>query len=356
MNSAAATNRTHHYVCPPELLPEPTLIPGEDPAVWDKFRAEMLATLSPGSFIEHELAERIALQMWRFRRASRYEADVATDEFESVRTLAMVKTGYLEPDEPVAKALLQLVQEIEEQTVTLAQVQAARELLRQLPNLTNAAPLDLYVVATLTAMVGVTDPKQIPNPQTAGVVRRALADWSRRSIPEALKWACALGDEKCKEMSARLVGMNGRRQRLLEDMRQVLEAQQRDRTLLPKPALERALRYEAHVSRQLTQALKLLKEFKAERLASVEYSLRECAPPAPTEEDDGTRGASAPPSADEDSSFRNFEDAPPAASESAGSFRNPADTPMPVVSGFDRPVLNPLPDVSAPASACRGDS
>ena len=50
MNTAAATNRTPHYICPPELLPEPALISGENPAVWDQFRAEMLATLSPGSF------------------------------------------------------------------------------------------------------------------------------------------------------------------------------------------------------------------------------------------------------------------------------------------------------------------
>ncbi len=307
MTSIAATqNRTPHYICPPELLPERPLIPGEDAAVWDSFRANMLELLDPGSFLEHELAERVALQLWRFRRANRYEADVATDEFQSARTLSIVNTGYLEPDEPVSKALVQLVEEIEEQATSLAQFQSARELLRQLPNLTNAAQLDPSPVAILTALVGIKDPAQIPNPMTAGVVRRALASWSRRSIPEALKWATDIAEDKCKTMAERLTGMGVQKARLLEDMRHVMASRQRDRTLLPKPALERALRYEAHVSRQLTQALNLLREFKDERLAKEETTRQQ--PPASEGAEDCTPGSSAPPSADATRSFRNFGD------------------------------------------------
>ena len=53
------------------LRSERPIVPGEDPAEWDNFRDNIVKDLEPGNTIEHELAERIALQMWRLRRAAR---------------------------------------------------------------------------------------------------------------------------------------------------------------------------------------------------------------------------------------------------------------------------------------------
>ena len=45
------------------MYSERPVIPGEDPAEWDRFRKEILANLDPGSFMERELAESLdALQ------------------------------------------------------------------------------------------------------------------------------------------------------------------------------------------------------------------------------------------------------------------------------------------------------
>src|SRR5262249_9783782 len=56
------------------LRSERPVLPGEDVAEWDAFHADIVSDLDPGSTLERELAERVALQLWRLRRAARYEA------------------------------------------------------------------------------------------------------------------------------------------------------------------------------------------------------------------------------------------------------------------------------------------
>src|SRR2546429_9858627 len=52
------------------LRSERPVLPGEDAAEWDAFRAEIVRDLDPAGTLETELAERVALQMWRLRRAA----------------------------------------------------------------------------------------------------------------------------------------------------------------------------------------------------------------------------------------------------------------------------------------------
>src|SRR5947209_3666699 len=70
------------------LRSERPVLPTEDPAEWDAFRSGVVADLRPSGVFEHELAERVALQMWRLRRAARYEAQVTADEYELARHAA----------------------------------------------------------------------------------------------------------------------------------------------------------------------------------------------------------------------------------------------------------------------------
>jgi len=68
------------------LRSERPVLPGEDPQEWDAFQAEIVKDLDPGSTLERELAERVALQLWRLRRAARYEAQ-AEDESALLRVV-----------------------------------------------------------------------------------------------------------------------------------------------------------------------------------------------------------------------------------------------------------------------------
>ena len=353
----SSRNATKHGMCS-----ERPVVPGEDPAEWDFFRKEILVTLAPGSFMEQELADRVALQMWRLRRAARYEAEVATDEFIGAKSVMLADFGSQETNDAVAVALREQLKEVEEQTVLLAQMQSARELVRQLPNMTNSATLEPVRVATLVLMMGVTDPEQIPQPQTAGVVRRALAQWSGQSIPEALKWAAALADEKCKMIAERLATMQKRQEALYADMRHAIEARQRDTLLLPKPALERVLRYEAHVSRQLAQALKLLREFKDERLAKEEAERQSPPVAAPEEKVPVAPPAPLPTEMAAPGSFRSSEDERPVTAARTGSFRNfaanaaPSAPPSGSLNASTLPPVNGLGTITNVAASPSGGS
>jgi hypothetical protein len=67
------------------------VIPGvEDQDDWQQFAIEVVESLNPASAIENALAERAAELLWRLRRASRAERDIAVaqgqrDNFEAAR-------------------------------------------------------------------------------------------------------------------------------------------------------------------------------------------------------------------------------------------------------------------------------
>lgn len=56
------------------LLAEHLLLPDEDAAEMDQFRAALLSELEPVGEVEHVLAERVVTTSWRLRRAHRIEA------------------------------------------------------------------------------------------------------------------------------------------------------------------------------------------------------------------------------------------------------------------------------------------
>jgi hypothetical protein len=67
----SSQNAVKHGLCSQRAV-----IPGEDPAEWDAFREEIVGSMTPSGLLERDLAERVALQMWRQRRVARYEAEL----------------------------------------------------------------------------------------------------------------------------------------------------------------------------------------------------------------------------------------------------------------------------------------
>ncbi len=70
----SSLNATRHGLCS-----DRSVIAGEDAAEWEAFRDCVVRRWLPASVFENELAVRIALQMWRLRRVTRFETQLLND-------------------------------------------------------------------------------------------------------------------------------------------------------------------------------------------------------------------------------------------------------------------------------------
>jgi len=246
------------------LRSERPVLPGEDAAEWDAFRADTVRELRPFGTLETELADRVALQLWRLRRAARYEAQVAAAEGERVRHANSDPCADLVSDDPADQAVARAVGPVQEVQQHLRDALAAREAIRRLPAQPAGDDIDPQVALGLLVMAGGA-PHDLPEPVTAAALRQRLSSLLGRRMAEALRETQARIEARCKELADEAVR---RGQRLIFAQEQVhcdRKARQFDRQLLQTQALDRVIRYEAHVSRQLNQALNLLRQLQAER-------------------------------------------------------------------------------------------
>ena len=111
-------------------------------------------------------------------------------------------------------------------------------------------------------------------PLTAGALRRAMARVSGKTEAEALALAVKDTEEYVQECAVRVAEAEAQKKRWGELYQRRMLARMHDQKLLQKTALDRVVRYEAHVSRQLEQALRLLRQFQAERREREEKARR----------------------------------------------------------------------------------
>ena len=239
------------------------VLPDEDPAEWDAFLRDVVQTLEPANTIERELADRVALQMWRQRRAARYELEVVSDEYEEALTGAAESFAGLDPEDSNLQVLAEAQREISKRKDSQSDARGAVDLMYVLPKLPERAPVHETPAWLLMLLLGCRDEP----PKTAGELRRVLA--AAAKLPEAQ--ALALADEaaaaRLKETDEQVAAAKGRFEQLGLRMARRATARSHDQKLLQKQALDRVIRYEAHVGRQLKEALKMLREFQAERRA-----------------------------------------------------------------------------------------
>jgi hypothetical protein len=245
------------------LRSERPVLPTEDADEWDAFRADIVATLAPANTIERELAERVALQMWRQRRAARYEVEVCADEYEgsaldSLDALHGVNTNGA-PQEAMQKLIAVLDARMEIHAGALDTLETARNL----ATMPADAAIDEGDSCALLVSVGAE--KDDAFPLTAGALRRAMARVSGKTEAEALALAVLDAEEYVQECALRIAETEEQKKRWGELYQRRMLARMHDQKLLQKTALDRVVRYEAHVSRQLEQALRLLRQFQAER-------------------------------------------------------------------------------------------
>jgi hypothetical protein len=287
------------------------IVPGEDPAHWEQYRAAVIADQAPVGVLETELAERVAVLSWRLRRVTAFEAGIVAAACEK----AMHKLHFpnsidrlLENDfdgklaEMMAKTSrgIGVVQrELDGAEKEGATFTRRAELLGRWADVPDAEPVAGEDAADLLEAVAYQGPMRddavfelddwelleaagVPEEWreeptewdgwTAGHVRAGMAHLVavhaddvgdplpvrlRRVVREAEKgrvqWA-----EQAERLRAELVG--------LEATIAEREAEARNRVLIPTAEQsDRVLKYENHIQRQLMQTLHQLERMRAMR-------------------------------------------------------------------------------------------
>jgi hypothetical protein len=239
-----AYNAIRHGVCAAAPV-----IPGvERPRDWETHRAGIRASLQPVGSLETEFAERVALLLWRLRRIARFETaailggDARRQEFEG--DLAAIPTyGYH----------IRARVTPEEAQTTVEQLRGCVQALEALATLPADTPLkavDLRACPDTRGMRWLRA-RQASSPCTIGAIRATLArnrpgDRLEDSLQSARR-DLAAAEEQVPQAVARAERVSNEQ-------------------LLPAHGeLDRVIRYEAHLSRQLLATMHELEALQARR-------------------------------------------------------------------------------------------
>lgn len=233
----------------------------EHPAAWEEHRARILDALQPDGGLELALAERIALALWRLTRLARAEqATVALDQLDVGERLDRLAT-HGQPTLLDAHARLE----------------TQRALVRLLERLSSISDQELLneetawsVLNAAGGVAGVDDVDELRYPfvprdtfvsdfegWTAALLRQALA-----VVAEAAGTAAdallthVLSAERKRAIAAKA---------LLDGVERRLQLMRLARLVPEARAAESFARYEAHLSRQWTQALHELERLQSTR-------------------------------------------------------------------------------------------
>jgi hypothetical protein len=265
------------------------VIPGEDPADWEVHRAGIFEDLRPVGTLEEELVHRIALCSWRLRRAAAFETATATSSFAQFEAGSCC-TGDRNGNERIS--LAKMPKELAVAHKGLKQAEKYLAFLEALPELPVKATVSGDVVwrvfenilsilgrqqtlpcpadDTFLAALGVPEnERETPyhwNGWTAGMFRKGLAEFAKaaKRKPTTLLARVKYNFQECvSQAQQRFADLLAKRNDLHRRSR-IREQQARAQRILPdEHTLERLLRYESHISRQLTTTLHTLERLQA---------------------------------------------------------------------------------------------
>jgi hypothetical protein len=278
------------------LRSELPVLPGENVEEWERHRDGTLRSLAPVGTLEHELGERVALCLWRMRRVAAFETAAATAAIEQVedetrRQRETKADAFGEPSD--ARKLALAEKELGEKRAELIAAEQQLAVIDQVSGTADNAPVDGKTAGNLLEMVGqlvpeddmvdATDPDfltelGVPEDEldecetwtgwTVGMVRKGVDVVSKRAhFPLAKLQArlTAWGPDNVRQTRMEVQRLE---KELLTLRRRVKAGEERCRQqrVLPEgKTLDKVLRYESHLSRQMLQALHTLDCLQAAR-------------------------------------------------------------------------------------------
>jgi hypothetical protein len=281
------------------------VLPFEQVEAWERHRDGVIRSLTPVGTLEEALALRVALCLWRLQRVAVYEAATATAAIESVADeIARHQTG-----DPIAilveassKDLRQLGKAEEELDKVRGHLQGREEELAILQLLAdraddatlvdggaagnvleeadNSVPRDEddmaggFDISEAAFLVRVGVPEdELDAPWdwqgwTAGMVRRGIALVAAHAeypADKLLSRMAATNREYIEEKRHEVRSLTAKAQSIRRRAKAAEDRSRLHRLLPDASMLEKLSRYEAHLSRQLSQALHELERLKAAR-------------------------------------------------------------------------------------------
>jgi len=266
----ARWNASSHGISSPAPV-VPGLERDED---WQEYREAILEHYSPDGPVEHELAERVAVLTWRLRRVTRYEAqsiaisqEKVEDDYHSLASLRASMRGEGVPatthpndirfEARYAKRTERAFRRFPQQKPeTILKAEAA-----------GAIVFGVYVAARKARggeldwealeLPGITDDDDIYE-------LPAMKMEDVRGCIEAFATAVSVDPDELFEAAAYEASCEARGAAFKkEDMDRDLSCKERERILPGADTLQKIARYEAHLSRQLYQALHALEVLQA---------------------------------------------------------------------------------------------
>jgi len=225
---------------------------------WDAHRAGMVASLAPQGYLEATLAERIALLLWRLQRVARYESDAIALSQERVQE------DLMRSNEPPSVEEARRKQEL---------LHHRLELLGRLLGLPDDAALssrDATTMLMAAAEVAKVEVKNVPLPGVPeGVDLEEFSGWTVGLARQAIGAIAAAAKTEPTSLLDWLICSAlyevGELGRAIRKETVDLDHMRRERLLPNEDTLNKVIRYEAHLHRQLLQTMHELEALQARR-------------------------------------------------------------------------------------------
>jgi hypothetical protein len=265
----ARWNATRHGISSPSPV-----VPGlETQEDWQEYREAIMEHYSPSGPVMCELAERVALLTWRLRRVTRYEAEAIAisqeqveDDFHSRESVkaSMRGEGIAATTHPVDIRF--------EAAYTRRTDRAFRRFPQEKPDKVLKAEAAGAIVfgAYLAAKKARGGELDLDNLDLPGITDDDIYELPAMKVEdvrgciEAFATAASVDPDELFEAAAYEAGCEARGAAFKkEDMERDLSRKERERILPDGDTLQKIARYEAHLSRQLYQALHALEVLRS---------------------------------------------------------------------------------------------
>ena len=238
---------------------------------WDTHRQGVLQSLAPTGHLEESLAERAALLLWRLQRIARYETEAANLAQEAAAADALHLDVIHDRDDATRnRYAADLPRDPEELREHLHEHRLVVDTVAALPRLKDQDPIpDENASAVLYAIAEAANAPDVEQQVTAAHrARRDEPQWTAIRFRNAMGIAAGPAgnlEGRLKAVFSRAAGIVDAAQRRLDRLDACTTRLRRERLLPPPDAVDRVVRYEAHLHRLLTSTLHELEALQSRR-------------------------------------------------------------------------------------------